>query len=76
MKKTTCRALRGACNKEITGVTAEEMAANSKEHALKMVHSGDQDHKKAMEEMMRLSPAEQQKWYREFLDRFDSLPEA
>ena len=76
MKKTTCRNLRGACNEIITGNTPEEMGKNSKNHVMKMVQSGDEAHKKAMEAMMKLSQEDQQKWYKDFVDSFDELEDA
>ncbi len=76
MKKTTCNALRGACDVIITGSTPEEMGNNSKKHVMEMVAAGDQAHLTAIEDMKKLSPEEQQKWYQEFLASFDSLPQA
>ncbi len=75
MKKTTCRNLRGACDAVILGNTPEEMGENSKQHIMKMIKSGDEDHKAAMEDMMMLSKEDQQAWYEEFKRNFDSLPE-
>ena len=76
MKKTTCRNLRGACETEIVGETAEQMGENSKQHVMEMIKSGDKDHKVAMESMMMLSQEDQQAWYEEFKKNFDSLPNA
>ncbi len=39
MKETTCRDLRGACDTEIQGATAEEMGENSKQHVMEMMQS-------------------------------------
>ena len=76
MKKTTCKDLRGACDAEILGATPEEMGENSKKHVMELVQSGDAKHQSAIESMMKLSPEEQQKWYKEFLENFDSLQDA
>lgn len=76
MKKTTCNALAGACDAEITGATPEEMAENSKKHAMEAVAAGDQAHIDAMEKMRDMSPEDQQKWYEDFKNNFDNLPEA
>lgn len=76
MKKTTCRNLRGACDAEIVGETAEQMSENSKQHVMQRIKSGDKDHKAAMESMMMLSQENQQAWYDEFKKDFDSLPNA
>ncbi|MEK9167123.1 MAG: DUF1059 domain-containing protein [Patescibacteria group bacterium] len=76
MKKTTCRELRGACDAEITGETAEEMGENSKKHVMEMIQAGDPDHQAAMEDMMKLGQADQMAWYEGFKNSFDSLPDA
>ena len=73
MKKTTCNNLGGACDEVLTGKTASEMGENSKNHVMQKVQAGDEAHKKAMEEMMALSSADQQKWYKDFEDSFSSL---
>lgn len=76
MKKTTCRELKGACDAEIIGETAEEMGEKSRNHVMEMVSAGDVDHKDAMEDMMKLSETEQTAWYDSFKNSFDSLPDA
>jgi len=75
MKKTTCRALAGACDFEITGATPEEMGENSKKHAMEAVAAGDQGHIDAMEKMRNMSPEDQQKWFEDFKSSFDTLEE-
>ncbi len=76
MKKTTCKELRGACDAEIVGATPEEMGENSKKHVMEMVQSGDQAHMDSIEAMKSLSPDQQMKWYEDFMNNFDALPEA
>jgi hypothetical protein len=76
MKKTTCRDLRGACDAVILGETPEEMGENSKQHVMGMVQSGDDDHKAAIDGMMKLSKEEQEKWHQDFKNGFDSLQDA
>lgn len=76
MKQTTCNNLGGACDEVIMGETAGEMGENSKQHFIKLVQAGDEAHKNAMEEMMALSQEDQQKWYKDFEDNFDSLQDA
>lgn len=73
MKKTTCNNLGGACDEVLTGETVSEMGENSKNHVMQKVQAGDEAHKNAMEEMMALSPEDQQKWYKDFEDSFSSL---
>ena len=67
MKQTTCRNLRGACDAVITGDTAAAMGAASKQHVMQMLQAGDAAHKQAMDEMMELKQADQEKWYGEFV---------
>ena len=76
MKQTTCRNLRGACDAVITGETAAAMGAASKQHVMQMLQAGDAAHKQAMDEMMQLSQADQEKWYGEFVAGFAALPDA
>lgn len=76
MKTTTCNNLRGACEAKITGESAEEMGQNSQKHVMEMIQAGDKDHAAAIEEMKKLSPEDQQKWYGDFKQNFDSLPNA
>jgi hypothetical protein len=76
MKKMTCNNLGGACDEVIMGETAREMGENSRQHVMKLVQSGDEGHKKAIEEMMALSQEDQQKWYKDFEDSFSSLEDA
>ncbi len=76
MKKATCNNLGGACDEVINGETSAEMGENSRNHVMQKIQAGDEAHKKAMDEMMALSPEDQQKWYKDFEDSFDSLEEA
>ena len=73
MKKTTCRDLKGACDAELIGNTPEEMGENSKKHVMEMIQSGDDAHKTAVENMMKLSKEDQMKWYEDFKNGFDAL---
>jgi len=75
MKKTTCNALKGACETEIQGATPEEMAENAKKHAMELMGQGDEAHKAAAMKMMEMSSEEQRKWFEEFKASFDALPE-
>ena len=73
MKKATCNDLRGACDEVITGESAEEMGYNSRTHVMKMIGKGDKAHQDAVEDMKKLSPEEQQKWYQAFKSKFNDL---
>jgi len=75
MKQTNCKNLRGPCDENITGENVDEMAANGKNHVMQKVMSGDPAHTAAANDMMALSKEDQQKWYQEFVDTFESLPE-
>ena len=76
MKKATCKDMRGACDAEFQGETAEGMGAKCRQHVMEMMQSGDEDHKAAVESMMQQSNEEQEKWYDEFRSKFDSLQDA
>ena len=76
MKKTTCKDLRGTCDIEIQGETPKEMGENSKKHVMEMVQAGDADHIVAIESMKMLSKEEQEGWYKDFVQGFDSLQDA
>ncbi len=76
MKTTTCRGLRGSCDAEIQGETAEEMGETCKQHVMEMIQSGDEGHKAAVESMQQLSQEEQVQWYEDFKKGFNSLPDA
>lgn len=74
MKKATCKQLAGACDEVITGNTPEEMAENSKNHA--MENMNDEAHQQAMQAMMNMSGEDQQSWYKNFVNSFDSFEDA
>jgi hypothetical protein len=76
MKTMTCKQLGGACNKEFHANTFEEMAELSKKHGMEMHQSGDEDHVRAMGEMMKLmkSPDAMNEWFQSKKREFESLP--
>jgi hypothetical protein len=76
MKKTTCNDLRGACDADIRGETAEEMGEASKAHVMEMIGAGDEAHQAAVDGMMALTQDEQRSWYTAFVTGFDALPDA
>lgn len=75
MKTMTCKQLGGACDKEFHGNTFDEMAEQSKLHAMDMMQQQDQAHLKAMAEMGELmkDPAAMQQWFTSKKQQFDSL---
>ncbi len=76
MKTMTCKQLGGACDKEFHTKTFEEMAEMSKKHGTEMYEKGDEEHIKAMKEMMELmNDSEAMKeWFENKRKEFDSLP--
>ena len=77
MKTMTCNQLGGACDKEFTAHTFEEIAEISKKHGMEMFQKGDDAHLKAMDKMKELmkSPNAMQAWFENMRKEFDSLPE-
>ena len=67
---------RGACGAMITGEIAAAMGAASKWHVMQMLKAGDAAHKRAMDAMLQLSQADQEKWYGEFVAGVAALPDA
>ncbi len=75
MKTMTCKQLGGACDKEFTAATFEEIAVLSKKHGKEMFDAGDQLHLNAMTAMRELMHEDgaMEKWMKEKRDLFDSL---
>lgn len=75
MKTMTCKQLGGACEKEFTATTFEEIAEMSKKHGMEMFQSNDQPHLEAMNEMQALmqSPDAMKNWFEEKRKEFDNL---
>lgn len=76
MKKATCKSMGGACDVEITGKTAEAMGEACKAHVMEKVNAGDEFHKAAIEQWKTRSEEENQKWYADFKNNFEKLPDA
>jgi glycine/serine hydroxymethyltransferase len=76
MKTATCKDLRGPCDEVIIGETAEEMSSTCKQHVMAMMQAGDESHISAVKDMMSLSQDDQEKWYKGFVDGFESLENA
>lgn len=77
MKTMTCKHLGGACDKEFTGATFEQIAEQSKKHGTEMFKKGDEAHLKAMQEMSEMmnDPEAMQQWMEKKRKEFESLPE-
>ena len=71
----TCKQLGGACDKGFHGNTFEEIAEQSKQHAMEMHQQQDKAHLKAMADMSELmqDPAAMQQWFNLKKKQFDSL---
>ena len=77
MKTMTCKQLGGACDKEFHAETFEEMAEMSKNHGTEMHQQGDEEHMKAMNDMMKFmkDPEAMKGWMESKRKEFDALPE-
>lgn len=77
MKTMTCKQLGGACDKEFSGDTFEELAEGSKQHGMEMFQKGDEDHLEAMNAMKQrmADPGAMREWFAEKKREFDAIPE-
>ena len=77
MKTMTCNQLGGACEKEFSAETFEEMAEMSKQHGMEMFQKQDEPHLNAMNKMQGLmkEPGEMEKWFESKRKEFDALPD-
>lgn len=77
MKTMTCNQLGGACDKKFTGNTFEELAEQSKAHAMEMFQTSDADHLQALGKMQQLmqTPNGMQEWFEEKKKEFENLTE-
>lgn len=77
MKTMICNQLGGACDKEFSAETFDEMAQLSRQHGMEMFGQQDQAHLQAMSAMKELmqDPEEMKRWFDAKRQEFDSLPE-
>ena len=54
MKTMTCKQRGGACEKEFTANSFDEIAYMSKTHGMEIFQANDKDHLKAMDDMKKL----------------------
>jgi hypothetical protein len=75
MKTMNCQQLGGACEKEFTANTFDEMAALSLEHCKEMMEKEDPDHLKAMDKMTELmtNPRAMGEWFNNKRKEFETL---
>lgn len=77
MKTMTCKQLGGACDKEFSANSFEEIAEMSKRHGMEMYEKKDEPHMnsiKEMEELMK-SPKVMNDWFENKRKTFAALPE-
>jgi hypothetical protein len=77
MKTMTCEQLGGACDKEFSAATFDEMAQLSQQHGMEMHQQQDAPHLEAMQKTQELmqDPAKIQEWFESKQAMFNSLPE-
>ena len=75
MKTMTCKQLGGACDKEFTADTFDEIADMSKTHGMEMFQANDADHLKAMGEMQELmkDPNAMGEWFDSKRKEFETI---
>ena len=78
MKTMTCNQLGGACDKEFSAETFEEIAEMSKQHGMEMFQQQDQAHLSAMSKMQEFmkEPGEMEKWFESKRKEFEALPDS
>ncbi len=77
MKTMTCKQLGGACDKEFSADSFNEIAELSKQHGMEMFQNKDEAHLKAMSAMQELmqKPEEMKNWFENKQKEFDTLSE-
>jgi len=77
MKTMTCNQLGGACDKEFSANSFDEMAKMSKEHSMEKFQKNDEAHLAAKDAMLDLmkTPEAMQDWFNGKRNEFDGLPE-
>ena len=75
MKTMNCNQLGGACQKEFTAATFDEIAEMSKQHGMEMFKKGDKAHLDAMNMMreMMQQPNSMQEWFDGKRKEFEAL---
>jgi hypothetical protein len=77
MKTMTCKQLGGACDKQFSADSFEQIGEQSKKHAMEMMQTGDKEHLIAMEEMRKLMSSSEamRDWLETKRKEFEGLPE-
>ncbi len=78
MKTMSCNQLGGACDKEFSAATFDEIAELSKQHGMEMYQSKDEAHLKAMSNMQDLmqKPEAMQAWFEGKRKEFEALSDS
>lgn len=73
----TCKQLGGACDEVFHANSFDEIAEMSKKHGMEMFQQGDEEHRKAMNEMQELmkNPDAMKEWFEIKRKEFDALLE-
>ena len=73
----TCKQLGGACDKQFTASTFDELADQSRAHIMQMMATQDADHMPAIQTAMKMmqDPAVMETWINEKIALFEALPE-
>ncbi len=77
MKAMTCKQLGGACDEVFHANSFDEIAEMSKKHGMEMFQQGDEEHRKAMNQMQDLmkNPDAMKEWFETKRKEFDALLE-
>jgi len=77
MKMMTCKQLGGACEKEFSANSFEEIVAMSKQHGMEMFQKQDKEHLQAMNNIQELmkKPEAMADWFENKRKEFEALPE-
>jgi predicted small metal-binding protein len=77
MKTMSCKQLGGACDHNFHADTFDEMAEQSKKHAMEMFSAGDEAHLVAMNGMQKLMQSSEAmtQWMDNKRKEFDALPD-
>ena len=75
MKTMTCKQLGGACEKEFTANSFDEISEMSKTHGTEMFQASDKDHLKTLANMQELmkNPKTMGEWFENKRKEFDAL---
>lgn len=77
MKTMSCKQLGGACDHNFHADTFDEIAEQSKKHAMEMFSAGDEAHLMAMNGMQKLMQSSEAmtQWMDNKIEEFDALPD-